>query len=260
MHKNGWLSLGFVLFALLIVAAGCANGGSTSQGEVDLLILAAASLTDALEELKLDFEKKYEQIKLTYAYGSSGTLAQQIEQGAPAAVFLSASSQDMNSLQEKGLIVDDSRVEFARNELALIAAKESHLDFSSFTEMDAEQVSHFAIGDPASVPVGRYTQEVIETIGLWRDLENKFVMGSDVRQVLTYVESGNAELGVVYSSDALLSEQVKVLAVAEQGWHSPIVYPGAILKDAEHAEAAQLFLDYLTGEKGKAILSKYGLK
>lgn len=260
----------FVLFLLMfsLLSAGCSVSGNHQQkiespqatDQIELLISAAASLTDALEELEESFAQAQDEIRLTYNFGGSGPLARQIEQGAPVDIFLSASQQDMDILQDKGLILDASRVDFARNELVLITSQNSGLDMVSFEEMKAEEITHFAIGDPQSVPAGRYTKEVLENIDLWAELESKLVFGSDVRQVLTYVESGNAELGVVYATDALFSDQVKVLAVAEESWHTPIVYPGAVVKGTKQKEAAEQFLSYLTSEEGKAILAKYGFK
>ncbi|HEX5563800.1 MAG TPA: molybdate ABC transporter substrate-binding protein, partial [Sporosarcina sp.] len=105
-----------------------------------------------------------------------------------------------------------------------------------------------------------YAKEVLEHLNLWKPLQDKLVMGSDVRQVLTYVEMGNAEYGIVYSTDAFASDKVVVLAEASPSWHTPIVYPGAVVKDSRHHDEAQDFLDFLSGEEGKAILQKYGFK
>ncbi|WP_126427831.1 molybdate ABC transporter substrate-binding protein [Brevibacillus marinus] len=270
------ISLFFSLLCLLLLLFGCSTGEQPSAGQqpsqaanaagpaasqqVELLVSAAASLTDALQELQTSFEREHPQIRLTFNFGSSGKLAQQIEQGAPADVFLSASKKDMDKLQEKQLILSDSRVDFAQNALVLIANQANPLSLSSFAEIDPGKIGHFAMGEPASVPAGRYTKEVLEKLNLWEPLQGKIVFGSDVRQVLTYVESGNADVGVVYSSDAMVSDKVNVLAEAEPDWHEPIVYPGAIVANSPHAEEAKAFLAYLTSEQGKEILQKYGFK
>ncbi|PIC63704.1 molybdate ABC transporter substrate-binding protein [Sporosarcina sp. P13] len=253
------------LFSVLVIIlsalfVGCSATDKKPNEEVELLISAAASLTDALEELKGPFEEKHEGIRLTYNFGSSGKLATNIENGAPSDVFLSASTKDMNSMEEKGLIDNESRKVFASNALVLIAPKDSAIEIASFEDIDLAAIAHLAVGEPASVPVGRYTKETLETLDLWEPLQEKLVLGSDVRQVLTYVEMGNADAGVVYSSDAFMSDDVNVLAESNAAWHAPIVYPGAVVKDSKHQQAAQQFLDYVTSDAGMETLRKFGFK
>ncbi|WP_303965303.1 molybdate ABC transporter substrate-binding protein [Sporosarcina ureae] len=262
--KRFLLSTLFVMLSIFLI--GCSdtnkNTDATDQEtpEAEILVSAAASLTDALEDLKADFEKANEGVTVTYNFGSSGKLATNIENGAPSDVFLSASSKDMNELEDKGLLIHESRKDFTENALVLIAHKDSDSTISSFEEIDPAALDHFAVGEPESVPVGRYTKETFENLDLWEPLKEKLVLGSDVRQVLTHVEMGNADYGVVYSSDAFVSDDVKVLAEADTDWHAPIVYPGAVVKDSKHQEAAQQFLDYLTGAEGKEALQKFGFK
>ncbi|MFS0574996.1 molybdate ABC transporter substrate-binding protein [Sporosarcina sp. 179-K 3D1 HS] len=258
--KRMALFLSIFLFSSTLL--GCSGGGSeTSQTpKVELMVSAAASLTDALTDIKRTYESRQEGVTLTFNFGSSGKLATQIEQGAPADVFLSASEKDMDGLEAKGLIVEHSRVDFTSNSLVLISAKESTLGIPSFPEINPRSIQHLAIGEPEAVPVGWYTKEVFEHLGLWEPLQDKLVLGSDVRQVLTHVEMGNADLGVVYSSDAAISDKVKVLAEANGEWHTPIVYPGAIIRESEHQQAAQAFLDYLISDDGEELLRKCGFQ
>jgi len=258
LKKRAWL---LAVSCLLLVLAGCSAGESEKSAEpVEIMVSAAASLTDALTDMKTSFEKEHESIIVTFNFGSSGKLVQQIEQGAPSDVFLSASSKDMNTLDEGALLVEGTRIDFAANELVLITNKDESFTMDSFEDIDPSTIAHFAVGEPESVPVGRYTKEVLESIGLWEPLQDKMVLGSDVRQVLTHVEMGNADLGVVYSSDAKISDKVKVLATANAEWHGPIVYPGAVVSDTKHPEEAKAFLAFLTGDEGKEILKKYGFK
>ncbi|MGE5703535.1 MAG: molybdate ABC transporter substrate-binding protein [Clostridia bacterium] len=226
--------------------------------KAELTIAAAASLTDALNELKTSFQAEFPQYALSYSFGSSGKLATQIQQGAPADVFLSASKKDMDTLQGENLIVANSRIDFAANRLVLIAPQNTKLPVAGFDKINPQAISHLALGNPESVPAGRYGKEVLESVKLWDKLQSKIVFASDVRQVLTYVESGNADLGVVYTSDALSSDQIKILAIAEEKWHKPIVYPGAVVASSKAAAQASVFLDYLNSEKGRLILSKHG--
>lgn len=252
----------FLILSVCLILSSCSNKGLETAQEkpVELMISAAASLSDVLMDVKDTYEQMNENVVLTFNFGSSGKLANQIDQGAPVDVFLSASSKDMDTLAEKGMIDKTTRVDFTKNVLVLISSLNSNFELNSFEQIDSAQIDHFAIGEPESVPVGRYAKQVFEHLDLWQPLQDKLVMGSDVRQVLTYVEMGNADLGVVYSSDAFISDRVKVLAEANPEWHKPILYPGAIIEDSRHKNEAQAFLDYLMSEEGKDTLQKFGFK
>ncbi|MED4783374.1 molybdate ABC transporter substrate-binding protein [Brevibacillus choshinensis] len=241
--------------------AATAPATSAAQTEkAEIMVSAAASLTDALNELKTTFEAENPGITVTYNFGSSGKLAQQIGQGAPSDVFLSASAKDMNGLEEKQLITKDTRQDFTKNGLVLITGASSSVAIDSFEKLTDPSLKHIAVGEPETVPAGRYAKEVMDTLKIGDSLNGRLVYGSDVRQVLTFVESGNADVGIVYASDAASSKNVKVLATAKSEWHKPIVYPGAVVAASTHADAAKSFLSYLTSDKGKAILQKYGFQ
>ncbi|MGN7468773.1 molybdate ABC transporter substrate-binding protein [Brevibacillus sp. SAFN-007a] len=262
--KKQWLAL-CTAFTLMLGA--CSTSQTAPQAaepaptqQAELMVSAAASLTDALNELKTSFEAENPGTTLAFTFGSSGKLATQIAQGAPSDVFLSASQKDMDGLEEKQLIAKDTRQDFAGNALVLIAGKDSTLPIDSFEDLNQPEITHIAVGEPETVPAGRYAKESLETLNLWNALSGRLVFGSDVRQVLTFVESGNAEVGIVYSSDAAVSQNVKVLATAKPEWHKPIVYPGAVISTSKHPDAAKAFLAYLTSDKGKAILQKYGFQ
>ncbi|WP_040286502.1 molybdate ABC transporter substrate-binding protein [Sporosarcina koreensis] len=251
--------------AVLVLLAACTNTEDSDEkgnapDNVELRISAAASLTDALDDFKKTYEEKHEGVKLTFMYGGSGKLATAIENGAPADLFLSASKKDMDTLDGKGLIDGPTRKDFTTNTLVLITNEGTADPITSFKDIDPADIDHFVIGEPGSVPVGRYTKEVFESLGLWRKMQDKLVLASDVRQVLTQVELGNAEYGIVYSSDAFISDKVKVVAEADPGWHTPIVYPGAVVKDSKHPEEAEKFFDELLGDEGQKVLEKYGFK
>lgn len=259
MHRIGWIVL-FLLLIFFTQACSKEDPAALQPQRAEILISAAASLTDALNEMKDSFEKEHPAIAVQFNFGSSGKLAKQIEQGAPSDVFLSASKKDMDYLGEKELIIKESRVDFTHNKLVLIAQQESQAAYRSFKEIKTDEIQHIAMGEPDIVPAGQYAKQVLEAVHLWEFLQGKLVLGSDVRQVLTYVESGNAELGIVYSSDAVISKKVKVIAVADSQWHEPIVYPGAILAGTQHKEEAQAFLNYISSDRAKAILEKYGFE
>ncbi|WP_060208478.1 molybdate ABC transporter substrate-binding protein [Sporosarcina koreensis] len=249
-----------LLLMTMAISFGCSAEGNESAKKTELLISAAASLTDALDELKEVYESEHDDVTITLNMGSSGKLATQIEQGAPSDIFLSASQSDMERLSEKELVSGSSVVDFTKNSIVLIANKSTTDPLTTFEQLGDDAFEHLSIGQPETVPVGRYTKEVLEHLQLWTPLQNKLVMGSDVRQVLTHVELGNAEYGIVYSTDALVSDKVVVVAEADPAWHTPIVYPGAVVLDSKHPGTAQDFLDFVTGDEGKEILQKYGFK
>ncbi|MGP7816669.1 molybdate ABC transporter substrate-binding protein [Niallia sp. 01092] len=257
----------FFSFALLLLAACGANEKTTkdtpkeTQKEtVELNISAAASLKGAMADLQKAFQKSHSEVKFVNNFGSSGTLAQQIQQGAPADVFLSADQKWMNTLADGKLIKDDTRKDFSGNKIVLITEKDSDLAIKSFNDIKADAIGQVAIGDPKSVPAGTYTKEALEKINKWKELEKHFVFGSDVVQTLTYVESGNTDIGFVYSSDASTSDKVKVLAEADSAWHKPIIYPAAVLNESKNPDEATEFVNFLLTDEAQEILSKYGFK
>lgn len=252
-----------LIWMLLLIIMGVLLGCSSNEDEpkkTELSISAAASLTDALTEMKSVYESKHDDISIALNFGSSRKLATQIEQGAPADIFLSASEEDMDRMRERKLVDESSIVDFTENTIALIANKLMQNPVISFEQLGSLPFDHLSIGETDSVPAGRYAKEVLDHLNLWLPLQEKLVMGSDVRQVLTHVEMGNAEYGIVYSTDAAISDKVIVIMEADSAWHSPIVYPGAIIKNSKIHSEAQQFLDFLNSDEGKAILQKYGFK
>src|SRR5699024_8812280 len=173
-------------------------------------------------------------------------------------VFISANENWMEKLEEKQLVDGETIETIAGNKLVLIAAKDTTLPYDSFADIATEDVDQIAIGVPESVPAGEYAQTVLKQMGNWETLEDKFVFAKDVRQVLTYVESGNADIGFVYLSDAMISEDVTILAKSDPSEHEVIVYCGALTTDSTLKEEAQSFLTFLRSEKAQNILEKYG--
>ena len=163
---------------------------------------------------------------LAINYAASGTLALQIEQGAPVDVFLSAAPKQMDDLQTKGLLAEGSRRDLLRNEIVLVVPKDS-TGVTSFQDLLKPSVKHVALGEPTSVPAGQYAQQVLTKLGIAEAVNAKAVFAKDVRQVLTYVETGDADAGIVYSTDALESAKVRVAAQAPEDSHAPVIYPSA---------------------------------
>ncbi|MFY4776452.1 molybdate ABC transporter substrate-binding protein [Metabacillus sp. RGM 3146] len=249
------LFLALIPIALLALA-GCNNGqASNPHQKIELTISAAASLQDALKEMKQEFEKEHPDINLLYNFGASGTLQQQISQGAPADLFLSAAEDKMDRLVQEGYIENKNRKDIAGNEVVLVVPK-NETAIRSFE--DLKKAKNLSIGTPNSVPAGKYGKETLEHMNLWNELQQKVVYAKDVRQVLAYVESGSVDAGLVYKTDALTSKKVTIVEEAAPASHSPIVYPAGMVKNSKHPKEALLFYEFLQKDSAQKVLKKYG--
>lgn len=269
MKKKRCIALVLALL-LALAATGCAGPGAAAPAPVptaaptqepetvELSVSAAASLTEALTRIQAAYQKEEPYVNITMNFASSGALQTQIEEGAPADLFLSAAQKQMDALSEKGLIVEESRVNLLENKVVLIVPKDSTANITGFEDCLGDAVGMIAIGDPASVPVGQYAQEVFTYLNGWDTVLAKANLGTDVKQVLSWVESGDVDCGVVYSTDAAVSEGVRIIAEAPEGSHKTVSYPAALVKAGEHQEAAQDFLDYLKTDAARQIFTEYG--
>ncbi|GAB4224982.1 MAG: molybdate ABC transporter substrate-binding protein [Stanieria sp.] len=228
-----------------------------SNQPVDLTVSAAASLQDALEAIKPIYEKKKAEVDITYNFGSSGSLQQQIEQGAPVDIFISAAAKQMNALEEKNLLLAGTRRDLLKNKVVLIVPKDN-TTIKSFEDLGTDTLTQIALGEPESVPAGKYAEEVLTSLGILDAVKPKAVYGKDVRQVLNYVATGNVDAGIVYSSDAKVSEDVKVVATASEDSHSPTVFPIAVLQDSANPEAAKELENFLFTPEAQTIFEEYG--
>ncbi|TRM12919.1 molybdate ABC transporter substrate-binding protein [Lentibacillus cibarius] len=253
----------YLLTVLSVVVFLAACGDNTEENRqkenAALTISAAASMTDAMEELKNVYENE-DNAELTLNFGSSGKLAQQIQQGAPADVFISANQNWMNRLENDDLILPATRKEITGNSIVLIANKDSTLDYDSIDTVEPNDVEQIAIGNPDSVPAGKYAQQTLKSLQLWDKLKNKMVLAKDVRQVLTYVETGNTDIGFVYKSDALTSDKIQVLTEADAATHDAIIYPTAVIADTNHKKKAKAFVEFLLTDEAQTIFKKYGFE
>jgi len=221
-----------------------------------LTISSAASLTESIQEIEAAYRHDHPGVQVRNNFGSSGTLAREIEQGAPVDVFLSAAAKPMDELQARGLIAAGSRRDLLRNALVLIVPSDSKV--GSFQQLTDRSVRIIALGDPGSVPAGQYGQETLSSMHLLDQLRSKIVLGKDVRQVLTYVETGNADAGIVYATDARSTARVRVVAIAPESTHSPIVYPVAAIANGQNEAAARAFVGYLSSATARAIFVRHG--
>ncbi|MDD2904195.1 MAG: molybdate ABC transporter substrate-binding protein [Syntrophales bacterium] len=244
------------LFCLLGLAASILWGTPAFAAQ-ELIVSAAASLTNALKEVAAAFEKAHPDTKIVCNFAASGVLLQQMAKGAPVDVFAAADQKTMNQAQEKKLILTPTRKNFVTNRLVLIVPLDSQLALGSLQDLTKPGVKRIAVGNPATVPAGRYSKEALAKAGLWEKLTPKYIMAESVRQVLDYVRRGEVDTGFVYSTDAAIAKsKVKiVLAVTE---HAPILYPIAVTASTGKKDAAQKFLDFVLSPAAQVIFKKYG--
>ncbi|CAM3934054.1 molybdate ABC transporter substrate-binding protein [Geobacillus stearothermophilus] len=260
MRKIAWLAVLLLLFGLY----GCDSGSKEGKGQtksadkVELTVSAAASLQEALEEAKTAFERKHPNIRIQYNFGASGALQKQISEGAPVDLFFSAAAEPFEKLKAEGLIDSKHEKTVLANELVLIAPKQGEGAVQSLD--DIIRAKRIAIGIPESVPAGMYAKQTLEKAGLWEKVAPKLVYAKDVRQVLTYVETGNVDAGFVYRTNALASENVNIVAAVPSGMHDPIVYPLGVVKTSKHLKEAQQFYSYLTNGPALQMFEEHGFR
>ncbi|OSO89843.1 molybdate ABC transporter substrate-binding protein [Cylindrospermopsis raciborskii CENA303] len=249
-----------ILIATALIMMFIAIGVPTwtvDQSTTKLLVSAAGSLQDVLKELKPLYQKEQKNVNISFNFGASGSLQQQIEQGAFVDIFISAAKKQVDALEKKDLLLPESRVIIAKNRLVLITPKNSS-GVNSFYSLQDKKVKRIAIGEPRSVPAGQYAKQVLEQLKIWSNIKSKLVYGNNVRQVLAAVESGNADAGLVYATDAKISGQVKVVVVADEKFHSPIIYPLVIIRGSKNIDAAKKFSKFLVSNPSKTVFKKYG--
>ena len=247
-------------FLLLAAVFGGAVGQATPRLRAagdEVTVSAAISLKDVLDEISALYRADNPQVSIHFNLGASGTLQRQIEEGAPVDIFISASPAQMDSLALRGLILADTRKDLVKNSVVLIAS-EGRQTIAGFQDLVRPDIKVIAIGDPQTVPAGKYAREVLTHFGLYDKLKPKFVLAKDVRQVLTYVETGNADAGIVYLTDARTSTRVSVVATAPEESHSPVIYPVAIIAGSKNMAAAKTFEEFLLGSQASAMFKKYG--
>ena len=246
------------LFAAFILLWGAASSPAIAEDKT-LTVFAAASMKNALDDIDTAFTAKTG-IRVNASYAASSTLARQIEQGAPADIFVSADTDWMDYATAKKTINESTRSNLLGNSIVLIAPKDSKIDNVTIGEgFDLAKLAsdgRIATGDVKSVPVGKYAKAALEKLGAWQAVEPKFAMAESVRAALTLVARGEAVLGIVYSTDAKVEPGVKIVGTFPADSHPPIIYPVAATSTAK--PDAKAYLDYLHSSAAKAVLEKYG--
>lgn len=223
----------------------------------ELLVSAAASLTNAFKDLAAQYEVAHPDTKVLTSFGSSDVVLRQIIEGAPADIFASADEKAMDKAVAAGAVEPSSRVDFARNKVVLIVPSDNPGQIKSLADLRKPDVRRIALGNPESVPVGRYTKAALEKAGEWEAVRAREILGQNVRQVLAYVGRGEVDAGFVYASDAaLMKDKVKVVGTLEPP--QPVVYPIALVKRDGRSPAAEDFLKYILSDAGSSVLSGYG--
>lgn len=269
--------IGAVVLAVCMVLSCAGCGGSSNKGASEettevtteggnskILVAAAASLQATFDnELIPLFEKENPEITVEGTYASSGDLQQQIESGLDADVFFSAATSNMDTLAEEKLIDEDTVVDLLKNNVVLITPKDSKLRIKSFK--DITKADTIAIGDPESVPAGKYAKEILINLDVYNEVEKKASLGASVTEVLSWVAEGSADAGIVYATDAQTEntngddKEVEVVATAEDSMmQTPVVYPVGVVSASTHKDEAKAFEDFLQTDEAKAILEKAG--
>jgi len=235
----------------------CSSGTPQASSQTQLTVSVAASLQDVMVPIAEAYQQQQPNILISYNFASSGTLQQQIEQGAPVDVFISASPKQMDVLESKNLLKAETRKNLLKNQIVLVTPKEGK-EIKEFADLSQERINKIALGNPETVPVGQYGQEVLSHLKLYEPLTPKFVLAKDARQVLFYVESGNVDAGIVYQTDAMLSDKLTIVTTAPETSHSPILYPVAVLQQTNSPEPAQEFIEFLVTDTAQSIFKEYG--
>ncbi len=247
-----------MLLSLTLIVA-LTLSAALSARAAELTVSAAASLTDALTELKPAFEAARPDIKVVHNFAASGPLFKQIEQGAPVDVFASANQKWMNEAEKKGLVAPGTRKDFAANALVLAVPADNPARVKALGDLPGKAVSRVALGTPETVPAGQYAKQALVKASMWDSLAPKFIYGESVRQVLDYLARGEVDAGFVYATDAAnMKDKVKV--IAEIPLEESVSYPIAVIADSRNKDAAQAYIDFLAGAQGQAILAKWGFR
>lgn len=238
--------------ALLFAAASAASAG-------EVVVSAASSLTNAFREAATSYEAQHPGTKISLNFAASGVLLQQIVKGAPVDVFASADQETMDTAQKQGLVTAAGRRDFVSNSLVLVVPSDSKLKMTSLADLGQASVTRVAIANPASVPVGRYAEQALQTAKLWDSVQAKAISTQNVRQSLDYVARGEVDAGFVYGTDAAIMKD-KVRIAFDVALETPVRYPVAVLKEAPHAVEAKGFMDFIVSAPALAIFAKYGFQ
>lgn len=241
-------------------------GGQLTYGETTpsseknepIMVSAAISLKDAFEEIRDQYLKQHPDVKIDFNFGASGSLYQQIKNGAAVDIFASADKLTMENAIKDGLMEVATTTDFVQNHLVLILPATSSLEVGGLEDLTQTGIKKIALGSPNSVPAGNYTREALKKAGLYEVLEDKFVFTQNVRQALAYVEQHHVEAGFVYETDAKVAGENQITIVYRVPLETPVTYPIGLVDASNHKEAALAFLKFILTSESQEILSRYG--
>lgn len=241
-----------LLFLILILLL---TGCSKNETENELIIFAASSLIDPLNEIVESFNNKYDDIDVKVNYSSSGTLQKQIQKGAPADIFFSASVKNIEELVDSNFIINKNVFRIIKNELVLVCNDSLKEKVNSIYDLENDYIKNISITIPETSPLGFYSKESLINLKLWDKLKNKIVYAKNARTILNYLQSKNVDVAIIYKSDINKVKNIRIIKEIENNIHSEIIYPVAIVNDTLESK---LFIDYLKSEKAKEIFAENG--
>lgn len=252
----------FTVFALILLSAGCGHNGSSEQERPAVVVFAAASLRDVVRDIGARFSEAHA-VDLVYNFAGSNTLAQQLRAAPAADVFLSANPEWVDVLERAGLILPESRCNFLSNRLVLISRKDARFQLSAPSRLPVLTFTFLTLADPEAVPAGRYAKTFLQAVetadrSVWEAVKDKIVPTADVRATLGLVESDPNIIGIVYRTDAMSSDHVRVVYEVPSSLHQPIVYCAVALKNRPRPALTARFLDFLQSPEARAIYNTQG--
>jgi molybdate transport system substrate-binding protein len=251
--------LRLTLFLLLVLMTSCSLTSCYADNQVTLIVAAGAGLTDALVEVNDLYSQQREQIRIETNFAAAGDLQTQIENGAPADIFFSAATSQMDVLEQKALILKATRKNVVANKLVLITHQDNQDVIDDFSALKDGNFGLMAIGDPEFVPAGAYALEAFKYVGIsYEALKPNLILGNNVRQVLNYVENNSVDYGIVYYTDTVTSDLVKIVAIAPEEINRLVIFPVAVVTASNHPEQAIAYIDFLFSSQAKAIFNKHG--
>lgn len=248
------ITIAILISCLFSLLSSCSQ---EKEEHIQMTISAAASMKDVLTELKELYEQNH-QVDLLFNFGGSGALKQQIIQGAPVDLFISASKDHVDELVEKEHILTNYHSPLVANSLVLIAPKNDNSIHLRLSHLQGQSIEKIAIGIPETVPAGSYAKEVLQNAKLWNQIEDKLIYTKDVSQVLTYVETKNVDAGIVYKTDALTSKKVEVTENINPSLHSPIMYYFGVLANTTNSKESKSLFEFLQSPTAQQVFTKYG--
>lgn len=240
---------------LLLLSVSC---GRPSIDSEPVVVSAAVSLKDAFVEIGAIYEQGSGR-DLSFNFGSSGVLQKQIETGAPADVFASAGTLQMDALMHGGLIDSETRTDVVRNQLVVVVPAGAAENVTELKQLANVGITRIAVGNPKTVPAGQYAEQALQSSGLAETLRSKLVFGEDARQVTEYVVRGEVDAGIVYATDSKIAgDRVRAAFAIPSDLHDPIIYPAAVVKTSRHPDAAAAFIELVRSSAGRDILQRHG--